>query len=146
MKIITKIKKNINNLKISKIEQIDCVDKVYSLSVTDNKNFFLDNKILSSNSLMILDEAQNCTWKQIMLFVTRMGKDSKVIISGDISQYDIQKDMMALLGFSNMVKGIKNVGVFEFTKEDIMRHPILIEITDKYEKLKYAGKIKEEQK
>lgn len=96
------------------------------------------------NCLLILDEAQNCTWKQIMLFVTRMGVDSKVIISGDISQHDVKKDMVALLKFSEMIKDIKGVNVFEFTREDIMRHKILLEITERYEKLKYSGKIKEE--
>jgi len=91
-----------------------------------------------------LDEAQNATWPQLILFTTRMGQDSKVIIMGDISQHDIDKDMLALTGFADMVKDIPGVAIFKFEREDIMRDPILIEITDRYEKLKYSGKIKEE--
>lgn len=97
-----------------------------------------------SKSLIIGDEFQNSTWKQTMMFMTRMDKNSKVIINGDISQYDIEKKLVSLLGIKDMLSGIKGVGIFEFNKDDIRRHPILIEITDRYEKLKYSGKIKEE--
>jgi len=132
-------------MKISKKEVLKNYDKnVYSLAVKNNYNFFLSNNILSKNCLMLLDEAQNTTWKQLMLFVTRMGSGSKVLIAGDVSQYDIQRDMMALMKFKEMVADIKGVGIFEFNSQDIMRHSILIEITERYEKLKYANKIKEE--
>jgi len=95
-------------------------------------------------TLMVLDESQNCDWKSIMLFVTRMGIDSKIIISGDISQYDIDKKMTSLFGFSNMIENMQNVCIFKFNREDICRHPMLIEITDRYEKLKFNEKIIEE--
>jgi len=97
-----------------------------------------------NSSVTVLDEGQNANWKQIMLFVTRMGRGSKVIIAGDVSQHDIDKDMLALTGFANMVKDLPGVAVFNFEREDIMRDPILIEITDRYEQLKYSGQIKEE--
>jgi len=97
-----------------------------------------------NNSVTCLDEAQNANWKQILLFVTRMGRGSKVILAGDVSQHDIDKDMLALTGFADMVKDIPGVAIFKFEREDIMRDPILIEITDRYEQLKYSGQIKEE--
>jgi len=134
-------------MKIKKIEYLDDYDEfVYSLNVEDNHNFYLQNGVLSKNCLMVLDEAQNCTWKTLMLFVTRMGKGSKVIIMGDVTQYDIKKDMIALQQFSEEMGSIAGVGVFHFEREDIMRDKILIDITDRYEKLKYGGSLKEEKR
>ncbi|MFP4368688.1 MAG: PhoH family protein [Candidatus Kapaibacterium sp.] len=88
------------------------------------------------NTLMILDEAQNADIRQIMLFTTRMGRGSKVIISGDIHQYDINRYHVALPFFLKMIEGIEGIGIFEFGQKDIVRNPILIEITERYEKLK----------
>ncbi|MBX3043293.1 MAG: PhoH family protein [Candidatus Kapabacteria bacterium] len=93
------------------------------------------------NSLMILDEAQNCDIRQLMLFTTRMGNKSKVIISGDLHQYDINAYHVALQFFVNMVRDIKGIGVFEFEQADIVRNKILIEITERYEKLKFDEKL-----
>jgi phosphate starvation-inducible PhoH-like protein len=86
--------------------------------------------------IMILDEAQNADFRQLMLFISRMGKGSKVVVSGDVSQYDIEKNKVALPSFVKMLDGIMGIGDFVFTKEDIMRDKILIEITDRYEKWK----------
>lgn len=88
------------------------------------------------DSMMILDEAQNADFRQLMLFISRMGKNSKVVVSGDVSQYDIERNKVALPNFVKMLEGINGVAAFEFNKEDIMRDKILIEITDRYEKWK----------
>lgn len=88
------------------------------------------------DSMMILDEAQNADFRQLMLFISRMGKNSKVVVSGDVSQYDIERNKVALPNFVKMLEGINSVASFEFNKEDIMRDKILIEITDRYEKWK----------
>ena len=88
------------------------------------------------DSVMILDEAQNADFRQLMLFISRMGKGSKVIVSGDVSQYDIDKNKVALPEFVKMLNGINGIGEFIFEKSDIMRDKILIEITDRYEKWK----------
>ncbi|MDC1282429.1 PhoH family protein [bacterium] len=88
------------------------------------------------NSLMILDEAQNATFKQIMLFVTRMGKGSKVIVTGDISQYDIPKNNIGLPGFIQLVQGVKGIGMHFFTTKDIVRAKILQIVVDRYDKWK----------
>jgi len=93
------------------------------------------------NSLLILDEAQNSDIRQLMLFVTRMGENSKVIISGDVHQSDIAKYHVALPFFSNMVKDIPGISSFAFTNEDIRRNQILIEITKRYEQLKMDDKL-----
>ena len=88
------------------------------------------------NSLMILDEAQNADFKQLMLFITRMGKDSKVLICGDVSQYDIAKSKVALPEFIELMNGIGGLGIHQFKDEDIVRNKILIQITERYEKWK----------
>jgi len=88
------------------------------------------------NCFMILDEAQNADFKQLMLFLTRMGKDSKVPICGDVSQYDIVKSKVALPDFIKLITGIPGVGVHRFGDEDIVRNKILIQITERYEKWK----------
>ena len=86
--------------------------------------------------LMILDEAQNCTFKQLMLFITRMGKSSKTLITGDISQYDIPKKSAGLPGFIKLMDGIDGVKNFIFTEDDIVRAEILKKIVKRYEKYK----------
>lgn len=87
-------------------------------------------------SIMVLDEAQNCDLRQLILFVTRMGETSKIIICGDVEQYDIAKNQSGLLDFMNIIKGIKGAASFQFEREDIVRSKILIEITDSYNKWK----------
>ena len=122
---------------ITDIENIEDYDEnVYSLQVADNHNYFLANGILSKNCVAVLDEAQNADIRQIMMFITRMGKDSKIIISGDISQYDINQKAVAINYLKNIISDVDKVAFFEFTKEDIMRDEILIQITDRYEKAK----------
>jgi phosphate starvation-inducible PhoH-like protein len=88
------------------------------------------------NSLMILDEAQNATFKQLMLFVTRMGKGSKVIVTGDVSQYDIAKNNIGLEAFTELMEGIKGIGAHNFTEKDIVRAKILQDVVKRYDKWK----------
>jgi len=88
------------------------------------------------NALMILDEAQNADWKQLMLFVTRMGRDSKVVVAGDVSQHDIIKSKVSLPAFIEMLKGVKGVGEHVFGDKDIVRAKILQEIVNRYDKWK----------
>lgn len=93
------------------------------------------------NAVMILDEAQNADFRQLMLFITRMGNNTKVIITGDVSQYDIKNDSVGLLHFVKMIQDIPGVATHQFGKSDIVRNKILTEITDRYEKMKAEGKI-----
>jgi phosphate starvation-inducible PhoH-like protein len=88
-------------------------------------------------SIMILDEAQNCDFRQLMLFITRMGQESKVVVTGDVSQYDINKSKVALPEFINLIEDIKGVGKHIFTEKDIVRSKILQEVVKKYEKWKH---------
>lgn len=84
-------------------------------------------------SLMVLDEAQNATFKQLMLFVTRMGKGSKVIVTGDISQYDIAKNNIGLEKFIDLMAGIRGIGSHKFTNLDVVRAKILKDVVARYD-------------
>lgn len=86
------------------------------------------------HSVMLLDEAQNCTMKQLMLWVTRLGHGSKAILMGDTSQYDLRKRESGFRDFIDMVNGVDNVMNFEFKNEDIVRNKFLIDITNRYDK------------
>lgn len=90
------------------------------------------------NSVMILDECQNVKMSQLMLWITRLGKDSKAIMCGDVSQYDIQHKDAKFMKFIEFCNGMPEVSDFQFTKEDIVRNKFLIELTDRYEKWKYS--------
>lgn len=93
------------------------------------------------NSIMILDEAQNAYINQIMLFITRIGKNSKAVILGDISQYDIKEKYASFQTFWKMVQEVRHVTTHKFNREDIVRNPIIVEITDRYEKMKANGEL-----
>lgn len=88
------------------------------------------------DALMVLDEAQNADFRQLMLFITRMGRNSKVLLSGDVSQYDIAKSLVSLPNFIKLLDGVPGLATHAFGTADIVRNPILIEITERYEKWK----------
>jgi phosphate starvation-inducible PhoH-like protein len=88
--------------------------------------------------IMLLDEAQNCDMKTLMLFVTRLGMGSKMVLMGDTTQHDIEYKKVAIPILKEMISGIPRVGTFQFSENDVVRDPILIEIVKRYE----AWKIK----
>lgn len=85
------------------------------------------------DALMVLDEAQNATFKQLMLFVTRMGQDSRVIVTGDVSQHDIAASKVSLPNFINLIKTVRGVGIHTFGEKDIVRAKILQDIVKRYD-------------
>jgi len=84
--------------------------------------------------IMLLDECQNASIKQLMLWVTRLGKESKAIMMGDTSQYDVRKKDSGYNDFISMVDGMQGLNIFEFTNIDIVRNKFLIEMTNRYDK------------
>jgi phosphate starvation-inducible protein PhoH and related proteins len=76
------------------------------------------------NSYMILDEAQNCTFSQIKMFITRMGQGSKVLINGDTNQTDL-REKSGLDRCIKLLDGIEGVGIVTLGYEDIQRNGIL---------------------
>ena len=94
------------------------------------------------NSIMLIDEAQNCTMTQLMLWITRLGNNSKAIMMGDVSQYDIKRRDSKFLDFIDLINGVEQVNNFSFTSADIVRNKFLIDVVDRYEKWKYENDIK----
>ena len=88
------------------------------------------------NACIILDEAQNTTTKQMKMFLTRMGLKSKMIITGDISQTDLPKGVKS--GLQQVIKilsKIKEIGVVNFDRYDVVRHPLVAKILECYQEV-----------
>ena len=88
------------------------------------------------NAIIILDEGQNTTRNQMLMALTRLGFNSKMIVTGDITQIDLPKTSMSgLVEAVKLLSGIKQIGIIHFDKSDVMRHPIVTRIIAKYEEL-----------
>lgn len=88
------------------------------------------------NAFIILDEAQNTTTSQMRMFLTRLGFNSKMIITGDITQIDLPRYATSgLIEAKTLLTNIDGLVFVEFTKNDVMRHPIVARIIEKYEKV-----------
>lgn len=90
--------------------------------------------------IMLLDECQNASIKQLMLWITRLGKESKAVMMGDTSQYDVRKKDSGYNDFIAMVNGMNDLNLFEFNNEDIVRNKFLVEITNRYDKYRSENK------
>lgn len=88
-----------------------------------------------NNAYVILDEAQNATALQMKMFLTRLGANSKAIITGDITQIDLPpKTKSGLIQAKEILQGISGVGFVYFDKEDVVRHKLVKDIINAYEK------------
>ena len=88
------------------------------------------------NAFVILDEAQNATASQLKMFLTRMGRSAKFIVTGDLTQIDLpQKNLSGLNTTINILKPIEGISVIRFDQRDIIRHPLVKNIVAAYEKL-----------
>ncbi len=87
-----------------------------------------------SDAVVILDEAQNTTTAQIRMFLTRMGWNTKMIITGDMTQIDLPKEYKSGLKEAlRILKSVKGISVIELTKKDIVRHQLVTRIVNAYE-------------
>ena len=87
-----------------------------------------------NDSFIILDEAQNTTIDQMKMFLTRIGFGSKAVVTGDISQVDLPREKTSGLRHAlKLLTGIEGIGVTEFHKGDIVRHPLVKKIVHAYE-------------
>ena len=88
-----------------------------------------------SDAFVILDEAQNATYTQLKMFLTRMGENSKFIVTGDMTQIDLpKKSDSGLPQAFNILKNIDGISFVNFDKSDIIRHRIVGKIVEAYEK------------
>ena len=94
------------------------------------------------NAFVILDEAQNTTRSQIKMFLTRMGRNAKFIVTGDVTQVDLpHKSDSGLVRAMNTVRDIQGIGFVEFDKTDIVRHELVKHIVDAFDR---QDKVEEE--
>jgi phosphate starvation-inducible PhoH-like protein len=88
-----------------------------------------------NNSFVILDEAQNASTIQMKMFLTRLGPNSKAIITGDITQIDLpKKENSGLVQIQKILKGIDDISFVYFNKSDVVRHKLVKDIIEAYEK------------
>jgi phosphate starvation-inducible protein PhoH and related proteins len=87
-----------------------------------------------SGSFIILDEAQNTTPEQMKMFLTRMGFDSKMLITGDVTQTDLPRGQKSGLSDAlHLVEGIRGIGTVRFTDVDVVRHPLVAALIRAYD-------------
>lgn len=87
-----------------------------------------------SNAFIILDEAQNTTMEQMMMFLTRLGENSRMIITGDITQIDLPRHKKSgLKGALEILGDIEGIKLFYFDAGDVVRHPLVTKIVNSYE-------------
>jgi phosphate starvation-inducible PhoH-like protein len=85
-------------------------------------------------AFIILDEAQNTTSEQMKMFLTRMGRSSKIVVTGDITQIDLTPGKPSgLIEVKDLLKGVPGIAFVYLTKADIVRHPLVQRIVDAYE-------------
>lgn len=86
-----------------------------------------------SNAFIILDEAQNTTREQMKMFLTRMGEGSKTVVTGDITQIDLDGKESGLVHATTVLEGVEGIGVCRLTAKDVVRHPLVMRIIRAYE-------------
>lgn len=90
-----------------------------------------------SDSVIILDEAQNTTEVQMKMFLTRLGRNSRMIVTGDLSQVDLPKGVASgLRDAIHTLTGIRGIGIVTFSERDVVRHPLVSRIVRAYENKK----------
>lgn len=88
-----------------------------------------------NDAVIILDEAQNTTTHQIKMFLTRLGMNAKMIVTGDVTQIDLPPSTTSgLIQAMQILKGVNGIGKIEFTKKDIVRHKLVQRIVEAYDK------------
>ncbi|HNQ04366.1 MAG TPA: PhoH family protein [Thiobacillaceae bacterium] len=87
-----------------------------------------------NNAFIILDEAQNTTPEQMKMFLTRIGFGSRAVITGDITQIDLQRHQRSgLVEAREVLKGVRGIAFSEFQNDDVVRHPLVARIIDAYD-------------
>lgn len=101
-----------------------------------------------SNSFIILDEAQNTTREQMKMFLTRMGENSRIVVTGDVTQIDLPKNVKSgMIDAIEVLDGVEEIDIVKLTAKDVVRHELVTRIIQAYEKAESArAKVANEQK
>jgi phosphate starvation-inducible PhoH-like protein len=92
-----------------------------------------------ANSAIILDEAQNTTPTQMKMFLTRMGENGRMVITGDLSQVDLPRGVNSGLAESvDILRGVEGIATIRFTDQDVVRHPLVTRIVQAYQQADQA--------
>lgn len=83
-----------------------------------------------NNSFVVIDEAQNCTYAQLKMLLSRLGWHSTMVVTGDPDQSDLLEGLSGLADISRRMEKLKNVGVVRLSQTDIVRHPLVAELLD----------------
>ncbi len=90
-----------------------------------------------SRAYIVLDEAQNTTSEQMMMFLTRLGEDSRMVITGDITQIDLPRSKASgLLEVRNVLRDVPGIDFHTFSSADVVRHPLVQRIIEAYDRFK----------
>ncbi len=121
-------------------------DALYDLAGYDTVNKLFENNCIEvaplaymrgrtlNQSFIILDEAQNTTPEQMKMFLTRIGFGTKAVITGDVTQIDLQRGQKSgLKEAQRILKGVKGIAMTEFLSQDVVRHPLVQKIINAYE-------------
>jgi phosphate starvation-inducible protein PhoH and related proteins len=88
-----------------------------------------------NNAFVILDEAQNSTFMQMKMFLTRLGRNSKAVVTGDITQVDLDSSKKSgLISSIRILKDVSDIAFIEMSDQDILRHPLVKDILDAYDR------------
>ena len=94
-----------------------------------------------NDAVVILDEAQNTTPQQIKMFLTRMGWNTKMIVTGDLTQIDLPPTQVSgLVQALDVLEGIEGLSIIRMTKKDIVRHKLVTRVVDAYDRYEQAHK------
>jgi phosphate starvation-inducible PhoH-like protein len=94
-----------------------------------------------NDSFVILDEAQNSTTEQMKMFLTRLGFDSKAVITGDVTQIDLPSGRASgLIEAAQVLREVPGVGIVRFTERDVVRHELVQKIVLAYERYASQGR------
>ncbi|MBK9991708.1 MAG: PhoH family protein [Verrucomicrobia bacterium] len=90
-----------------------------------------------SHAFIVLDEAQNTTPEQMMMFLTRLGEDSRMVVTGDVTQIDLPRAKLSgLLEVQRILNDIPGIEFHQFSGADVVRHPLVLKIIEAYERYK----------
>lgn len=122
-------------------------DALYDMVPSEKLKYYMENNVIEiaplaymrgrtlNNAFILLDEAQNTTPMQIKMFLTRMGPNSKVIVTGDSSQIDLpKKQKSGLIESIRILKDIEGIGFIKLSGKDVVRHKLVKEIISAYDK------------
>jgi phosphate starvation-inducible PhoH-like protein len=121
-------------------------DALYAMLDPERVNQHLDRGVIEvaplafmrgrslNDSFIILDEAQNTTPEQMKMFLTRLGFNSKMVVTGDITQIDLERDQRSgLIAVSEILEGVEDISFVRLTQEDVVRHKLVQRIVAAYD-------------